>query len=205
MILALFSSHIRRVRPGLLPLLALLTFILVTAPAWRTAPEADLSPLPTHRVISPDEDGGKIYRTRCVSCHQNDGMGISGVFPPLSGTEWVVSDKGRLIRIVLHGLSGETVVQGITYSGAMPPWNSYLNDEQIAAVLTFIRSSWNNDADAVTTDDVTKVRAATQDRKKSWTHDELMDEANQGIPGSAMPNFGIPVDGQAPPDSTKKG
>ena len=138
------------------------------------------------------EDGERIYMTRCMSCHQTDGKGIAGVFPPLDGTEWVKGDKGRLIRIVLQGLTGETTVQDVVYSGAMPPWQSFLNDEEIAAVLTYVRSAWNNDASAVTEQEVAAVRKATADRTDAWTEEELEKEENLGIPG-IMDFLGLPA------------
>ena len=141
-----------------------------------------------------DEDGEQIYLSRCMSCHQMNGQGISGVFPPLDGSDWVTGDKGRLIRLVLHGMSGEVEVQGVTYSGAMPPWKDFLDDEQMAAMLTYIRTSWSNDADEVSTEEVAAVRAATADRSDPWTQEELSEEANQGIPGTETEA----TDGQSP-------
>lgn len=141
-----------------------------------------LLPMKAHAPLTVDEDGQKIYETRCMSCHQINGQGITGVFPPLIESEWVVGDKGRLIRIVLGGISGEVEVNGVTYSGAMPPWNTFLNDAQIAALLTYIRSTWGNDADAITHDEVARVRAATADRKETWTAAELKQWGNFGIP-----------------------
>lgn len=130
-----------------------------------------------------DEDGAELYMTRCMSCHQMNGRGVPGVFPPLNGVEWVTGDKGRLIRIVMNGLTGEITVGDETYSGAMPPWNSFLDDEQMAALLTYLRSSWGNDASEVTSAEVASVRAATEDRRNPWTEAELLEEANTGIPG----------------------
>lgn len=130
------------------------------------------------------DDGAEIYMTRCMSCHQMNGRGVPGVFPPLVDTEWVNGDKGRLIRTVLHGLMGEIKVGDETYSGAMPPWGSFLDDEEMAALLSYIRSSWGNDAPAVTPDDVNAVRSATEDRRNPWTEAELVEEANTGIPGA---------------------
>lgn len=130
-----------------------------------------------------DEDAEQIYMDRCMSCHQTDGTGIAGVFPPLDGTEWVEGDKGRLIRIVLHGFTGETTVQDVVYSGAMQPWQSFLSDEEIAAVLTYVRSAWNNDGSAVTEQEVAAVRKATEGRMDAWTEEELEQEENQGVPG----------------------
>lgn len=128
-------------------------------------------------------DGKEIYSTRCQTCHQANGQGVPGVFPPLDGSEWVVGDKGRLIRIILNGVTGEIEVNGQTYSGSMPPWGTFLNDEEVAQLSTFIRSSWSNDTTAVAPDEVAAVRKATEDRKQPWKADELQKEENQGIPG----------------------
>ncbi len=132
----------------------------------------------------PDiEEGEDVYLTRCMSCHMVDGRGIAGVFPPLIGTEWVSGDKGRLIRVVLDGVSGPMEVQGMTYGGVMPGWKAFLSDEEVAAVLTYIRESFGNEASAVTEEEVSVVRDATKARSKPWTTDELNQAANQGIPG----------------------
>lgn len=151
-------------------------------------------------AYSSDPDGKKIYESRCMSCHQTNGQGISGVFPPLDGTDWVVGDKGRVVRIVLHGMMGEATIQGKVYSGAMPPWGTFLDDAEVAAVVTYIRSSWSNEASAVTAKEVAQVRAATKDRKTPWTEAELNKAANLGIPGQQQ---GFPnILGSSPPDST---
>jgi len=93
---------------------------------------------------------------------------------------------------VLQGLTGETTVQDVVYSGAMPPWQSFLNDEEIAAVLTYVRSAWNNDASAVTEQEVAAVRTATEGRTDAWTEEELEEEQNLGVPG-VMDFLGLPV------------
>ena len=80
--------------------------------------------------------GRRVYMTRCASCHQADGAGLSRYFPPLDGTEWVAEEKGRLIRIVLHGMTGPTTVGGVEYNGAMPAWGPVLSDAEVAAVVT---------------------------------------------------------------------
>jgi len=167
-------------------LVLLLGFSVVPTAEDTTAPSdvhGWIGQAPTHTALSAD-DGEKIYMTRCMSCHQANGNGISGVFPPLDGTEWVVGDKGRIIRIVLDGMMGEVEVQGIVYSGAMPPWKTFLKDDEVAAVLNYIRNSWNNEADEITAEEVALVREATKDRKTSWTAAELKDDANLGIPGA---------------------
>lgn len=141
-------------------------------------------------VVSPEAvhptsvaDGAEIYMTRCMSCHQMNGGGVPGVFPPLSETEWVTGDKGRLIRIVLNGLTDQIDVNGETYSGAMPPWGSFLDDQQMSDLLTYLRTSWGNEAEEVTPEDVQNVREAVAERNEPWTAEELEDPANQGVPG----------------------
>jgi mono/diheme cytochrome c family protein len=128
-------------------------------------------------------DGQEIYLTRCTSCHQMNGEGVPGVFPPLKESEFVGGDKGRLIRVILNGLSGEIVVSGVTYSGMMPPWGAFLDDQQVADVLTYIRSNFGNAADAVTPAEVAAVRNGVKDRKETWTIKELEADGNHGIPG----------------------
>lgn len=133
------------------------------------------------------DEGEKLYMTRCMSCHQMNGQGVTGTFPPIDGSEWVTGDAGRLVRIILQGMTGPVQVSGVKYSGAMPPWGSFLNDEQVASLSTYVRTSWSNDASVVTADQVAKVRAATKDRKKPWTAEELLTDAHSGIPGAAKP------------------
>ncbi|NNE48385.1 MAG: cytochrome c [Rhodothermales bacterium] len=140
-------------------------------------------------VTSPQPDNGndgqQIYMTRCVSCHQAEGRGISGYFPPLDGTQWVLEEEGRLIRIVLHGLTGPTTVQGVAYNGAMPAWGTVLSDSEIADVLSYIRNAWSNEAPEVKQADVAAVRALTVDRATPWTHAELELAENWSIPSTA--------------------
>jgi mono/diheme cytochrome c family protein len=107
--------------------------------------------------------GQQIYTRYCAQCHQAEGNGIERAFPPIRGTEWVNGDKGRLIRLVLYGMQGPIEVQGQTYNNAMTP-HGFLTDEQVAAVLTFVRSSFENDADPVLPDEVARVRAAEGER-----------------------------------------
>lgn len=129
-------------------------------------------------------DGEQIYNTRCMSCHQMGGRGVPGTFPPLTDTDWVTGDKGRLIRLLLHGLTGRIEVNGTTYSGVMPPWGGALDDEGIAQIATYIRVNFGNEASPITTEEVAKVRAATKGRTKPWTAEEFKKEVNLGIPGA---------------------
>lgn len=136
-----------------------------------------------HSGVMIPPDGEQIYNTRCMSCHQMGGRGVPGSFPPLRDTDWVNGDKGRLIRLLLHGVTGSMEVKGQTYSGSMPPWKDALGPEGIAAVATYVRSNFGNDASPVTPEEVEAVQAATEGRKKPWTAKELAKAENQGISG----------------------
>ncbi|MHC4953433.1 MAG: c-type cytochrome [Planctomycetota bacterium] len=117
--------------------------------------------------------GKKLFTAHCVSCHQQSGKGVPGQYPPLDGSKWVTEHPERAKRILLHGLDGPITVQGETYNGNMPAFGTKLKDRQIAAVLTYIRSAWSNEADDVPTESVAATREATQGRSKSWSAAEL--------------------------------
>ncbi len=104
------------------------------------------------------EAGKRLYMANCMACHQAEGQGIEGAFPPLAKSDFLMQDKNRSINIVLNGLSGKIAVNGREYNGVMPAMA--LNDEQIAQILTFVRSSWGNKGDAVQADEVAALRAA---------------------------------------------
>ncbi|KAF0093004.1 MAG: cytochrome c class I [Puniceicoccaceae bacterium 5H] len=118
--------------------------------------------------------GKRTFSQNCVACHQQDGQGQPGVYPPLAGSEWVQGNPKRLIAIVLHGLAGEVHVNGETYNNAMTPFGR-LRDQQIAAVLTYVRSTpdFGNESDPVTEDMVAEVRDETSDQSEQWSQDQL--------------------------------
>jgi mono/diheme cytochrome c family protein len=101
--------------------------------------------------------GEKVFGVYCAACHQSDGKGASGRFPPLAGTDWVTGDKERLINIVLNGIDGPIVVNGETYINAMPQ-HGFLSDQEVANVLTYIRQNFGNKASEVTAAEVSRVR-----------------------------------------------
>ncbi|KAB2665857.1 MAG: nitrite reductase, copper-containing [Verrucomicrobia bacterium] len=103
------------------------------------------------------EKGKRVYMQTCFACHQPTGLGLPGVFPPLAGSDFLMSDKPRAIRAVTKGLTGAVVVNGKTYNGVMPP--VAINDEQVANVLTYVRNAFGNTGEAVTVDEVHRVRA----------------------------------------------
>lgn len=125
-------------------------------------------------------NGAAVYNQTCAACHQANGTGVAGTFPPLAGASWVTGDEATLARIILMGVEGPLEVNGTTYNGVMPPWRDVLNDEQIAAVMTHIRSQWGNDAPAVSPETVAALRAEYQGRAESWQGGaELLAEANR--------------------------
>ncbi|MGD0483086.1 MAG: cytochrome c [Gemmatimonadales bacterium] len=118
-------------------------------------------------------DGASVFSSRCAMCHQATGQGLPGAFPPLAGSEYALGDAERAVRIVLRGLSGPVTVKGLSFNGAMPAWADQLSDAEIAAVLTYVRSSFGNAAPAVTADVVAAQRSATASRTAPWTVGEL--------------------------------
>lgn len=104
------------------------------------------------------QKGKGVYMQTCFVCHQPDGMGVATQIPPLAKSDFLASlTKDDYIRGVLMGRSGQITVNGKNYNGTMVPMN-YLTDEQIANVLTYVRNSFGNSGDAVSIDDVKRVR-----------------------------------------------
>ncbi len=99
--------------------------------------------------------GKKIYQSTCLACHQSEGQGIANVFPPLAKSDYLLADKTRSIKIVKRGLQGQINVNGKIYNGIMPPQN--LDDVQIAAVLTYVHSSFGNNGDKISADEVKRI------------------------------------------------
>lgn len=124
-------------------------------------------------LVVAGPDGAKLYQQQCVACHQVTGLGLPGAFPPLAGSEWVVDGDGNVpIRVLLSGLTGPVNVKGNAYNGAMPAFGAVWDDEQIAAVVTYIRQEWDNGASEVTADQVKAIRDETGSRG-NWTEAEI--------------------------------
>jgi mono/diheme cytochrome c family protein len=136
----------------------------------------------------PKVVGKRLFSKNCVVCHQASGLGVAGQFPPLVASEWVVGGDwvgdNHLVKILLAGAQGPMQVKGNTYNNAMPPW-SQLKDDEIASILTYIRSEWGNAAPPITAEFVAKVRADSIDRKEPWTQKELKE-----IPAETQPAAG---------------
>lgn len=120
--------------------------------------------------------GKQIFQT-CSACHQPDGKGSAALHaPPLAGSDWVQAEgPNRVIRIVLNGLAGPITVSGGQYGeGAMPAFKDAFSDEQIAAVLSYVRQEWGNKAGPVKPEQVKAIRAAIASKGDSWNAVDLL-------------------------------
>ncbi|HUQ65570.1 MAG TPA: PVC-type heme-binding CxxCH protein [Flavitalea sp.] len=127
------------------------------------------------------EKGKEIFNRDgyCGTCHQPDGKGLpASGFPPISQTSFVNGSEERLIKIVLKGLQGPLEVNGNKYAGQVPmtPFEGLLNDEEVAAVLTYVRNSFGNKAGPVSADKVKLVREKIKDKKDFYNPDQLLKE-----------------------------
>lgn len=112
----------------------------------------------TLTVEDQSKAGQALFAGTCSVCHQANGAGLPGVFPPLAKSDYLNADTKRAISAVLHGLNGKVKVNGVEYNSSMPPMNQ-LNDDEVANILTYVLNSWGNKGGRVTTDEVAKVRA----------------------------------------------
>ncbi len=117
-------------------------------------------------------NGAEVF-TRCAVCHQPTGLGLPGAYPPLAGSEWLNNNPEVPIRIVLHGLMGPITVKNTSFNNAMTPFGDQLSDAQIAAVITYERSSWGNASAKVSPEQVAAVRAATKSQTTPWNPADL--------------------------------
>jgi len=101
--------------------------------------------------------GAQVYNSYCIFCHQRNGKGDGNRFPPLDSSGWVNGDKKVLINVVLNGLNSPITVKGKLYNSVMPQ-HSFLRDEDIAQVLTYVRQHFNNNSEEITAKDVLKAR-----------------------------------------------
>ncbi|MDP1586767.1 MAG: c-type cytochrome, partial [Prosthecobacter sp.] len=127
-------------------------------------------------VTVADHPGKLVYDALCLNCHQPEGKGLPGIYPSIAGSDWASGNPERLIKMLLHGLSGPIRVNGEEFKQLaplpMPPMG--LDDQQIADVLSYVRANFSNKSTAVTPDQVKTVRAATADRAAFWTQDDLV-------------------------------
>jgi mono/diheme cytochrome c family protein len=113
---------------------------------------------------------------RCITCHQVNGQGIPGTYPPLAGSEYATAKNPAVpINILIHGIQGPLTVKGTTVNGLMPPYGVgvEMSDDEVAAVLTYVRQAWGNNASPITAQQVAQVRAAARQRTGPVTAEEL--------------------------------
>jgi mono/diheme cytochrome c family protein len=149
------------------------TFTIVHWPG-----QAGYKPPPPPPPLSAEErtrfNAGKVvFGATCIQCHKVDGRGQEGTAPPLVDSEWVLGSPNRLVRIVTNGLHGPITVGGKSYSLDMPSFQS-MRDEDVAAVLTYVRREWDHEASPVAPELVKKIRAELSQRTYPWTERELL-------------------------------
>lgn len=135
-------------------------------------------PPPPVKPLTPDQQarfnaGKSIYDMLCSKCHQPDGLGKEGLAPPLLDSEWALGSEQRMIRIALNGLQGPITVEGKVYNLDMPAWK-VLDDDKIAAALTYVRRAWNHTASPIDPATVKSIRDSTASRTIPWTERELL-------------------------------
>lgn len=135
-------------------------------------PEPVIPPLTAAQQARYDL-GKELFTSTCASCHQTHGLGLEGLAPPLADSEWVLGSEQRLIRIVLHGVSGPIKVKGASYSLDMPAMGVF-DDEQTAAILTYIRREWENGAPPIEPATVKQIRQLEARRTDAWRQEELL-------------------------------
>ncbi|GBD06796.1 Cytochrome c-552 [bacterium HR21] len=115
--------------------------------------------VPTVAGVAPQtmQRGKQIYDSYCKTCHQANGQGIPGVYPPLAKSDYL-QDKRKVIHALVFGLSGPITVNGKKFNGVMPP--APYNDQDLAAVLTYVYNSFGNPGGIVTPEEVAAVRKA---------------------------------------------
>ncbi len=154
-------------------------FYIVSTPSGGSSVYGDQRTVSTLRPAvvaagaAPAVDGKQLFGAKCAACHQASGLGVAGVFPPLAASEWVVGSEKVLASILLHGINGVIQVKGTTYKGAMPAFGT-LADEEIAAVLSYIRGEWGNAAAPLNGAAVKAQREATASQQAPWAGGEAL-------------------------------
>ena len=145
-------------------------------------------------ALSPHDRGKKIFAANCQTCHQANGEGVPGQYPPLAGSEFTTGGSRRMGMIVLKGLQGPVKVKGQMYGTAvMQPWDKTLTDQKIADVMTYERSEWGNKASEVTAEQVAALRKELASHPESYGEHDILSAPDEDIPGGAAPA------GNAPP------
>ena len=146
--------------------------------------EADSAPVYTTHLTGVNKEiflkGAEVFNREghCITCHQSDGNGLPAAqFPPISGSKWITGSEERLIKLTLHGLMGPIEVKGVQYPGVVPmtPFKM-LSDNDLAAVLTFVRNTFGNNASVIKPETVKSVRKKTLNQKVFYEPQQLLEE-----------------------------
>ncbi|MFT5410973.1 MAG: hypothetical protein ACI9NC_003706 [Verrucomicrobiales bacterium] len=127
------------------------------------------------KLLKHYREGRVLYATSCAACHQLSGKGLGNLAPAIAGSDWVTGDEHRLIAVALHGVTGPIEVNGKPVKNVAPvmPGHGFMKDEQISAILTYIRNAWGNQALAISKEQVKTFRAENGTRVLPWTAEEL--------------------------------
>jgi mono/diheme cytochrome c family protein len=148
--------------------------------------------------LSPRDRGKKIYAANCQTCHQANGLGVPGQYPPLAGSEFTIGGSRRPAMIVLKGLQGPVTVKGQKYGAAvMQPWEKTLTDQKIADVLTYERSEWGNNASPVTAEQIAALRKELAGRGESFVEHDILAVPDDDLSGGAPAGGESPKPGEA--------
>src|SRR5438477_1233409 len=124
--------------------------------------------------LSQADRGKKVFSANCATCHQANGLGVTGQYPPLAGSEYVNGGTRRLGMIVLKGLQGPLTVKGQSFGTAvMQPWDKTLTDAKIADVLSYVRQEWGNTGGPVTPEAIAALRKELANHPDSFTEPDL--------------------------------
>ncbi len=118
--------------------------------------------------------GERLFQRYCQHCHQPHGRGMPGTFPPLASSEWLHGPVEKPIAIVLLGLQGPIVREGVAFNGVMPGLAARMSDAEIAAILSHVRKRWSDIEEPVDAQTVARVRNLLGDRRSMWTEAELL-------------------------------
>lgn len=160
------NGHSRSLR-GLWAASIVCIFPLATVAAADKYPGRAEPPMRTDAELiwakgGPDAlDGGVLYMAQCSSCHKADGTGSRAMYPPLEKSDYFRGNPRRLLAVVMEGLSEPIMVNGARYDQIMPPI-SYLADEEIASVLTYVLNNFGNEGGKITKQEVAAYRKAME-------------------------------------------
>ncbi len=108
------------------------------------------------KLIQSMKRGEEIYQDFCINCHMHGGEGVSGVFPPLAGADYLLEKREESIYAVKYGQKGEITVNGVKYNNIMLPL--YLSDEEVADVMNYVLNSWENKGEFVSVEEVKAIQ-----------------------------------------------